>query len=499
MSYISSLRGASGVNLLQLGLFVGLVAGVVGCNNERRVPMVHAGAGGSGGVGGIAGTGGVAGLGGIGGAAGEVGGTGGVAGDVGGTGGIGGVAGDIGGVGGGGVGGDAPNTASGYVNLAPAMGPALDRNGGETLTPAAPEGWSWYTIDGAICRDGSPTGFFVHYGTAPKLAIYLEGGGACINTGFCDYNPKNKDMILTGTGETVLGSAFGSAAGRQQPGGYEGTPHGMHDLTNSANPYKDWSHVYVPYCTGDVHFGTKTDAMVPGVAAPQQFVGHLNMKKFIARIVPTFPEVDQVVLTGASAGSFGAALNFSMVQDSFGSARVFPILDSGVPFEDSHWPACMQQQWRNIWGLDAAFPPDCDECFQADGGGMIHLADFLLDKHPNARLAVISGLHDEVIRLFFSPGLNNCATIETASPVAITLLQFDPATYIVPAEYEASLRGMEAAYQSTGRLATYYIGGPIANLHQHTFRNRFYEAAAGGVTIASFVTGFLNDEMQHVE
>jgi len=493
-----------------------LALAVFGCDEESRADS--AGVGGSAGFGGWGATGGSAGVGATGGDAG-FGGTGGDAGfgatggdaglgATGGDGGMGGIAGSagIGGIGGiagsAGTGGSQqPNTAPGFMNLAPQMGAPFTENGDTALTPPAPAGWKWFPVEGTRCRDGSPNGLFVHWGTAPKLLIYLEGGGACINQGFCDYNPKNKDFILTGTGETVIGSAFGSAAGRQQPGAYEGgVAHGLHDFANSENPYKDWSHVYIPYCTGDVHFGTRENSMVPGVTEPQQFVGYRNMQKFVGRIVPTFKDsVDQVVITGASAGSFGAALNFSMVQDAFGSVRVFPILDSGVPFEDSHWPACMQKTWREIWGLNAALPADCDECFQADGGGMMKLADFLLDKHPNARLAVISGLNDEVIRLFFSPGLQNCATITSASPIAITLGQFDPNVYIPAAEYEASLRGVKAAYMSTNRMSTYFIGGFTANLHQHTFRNRFYEAAAGGKTIAAFVTGYLNDEMQHIE
>ena len=85
-----------------------------------------------------------------------------------------------------------------------------------------------------------------------------------------------------------------------------------------------------------MHFGTRTNATVPGVAAPQQFVGYFNMQKFIGHLVPTFRDrVNRVILTGASAGSFGAALNFSMVQDAFGEVRVDALLDSGVPFSDS--------------------------------------------------------------------------------------------------------------------------------------------------------------------
>jgi hypothetical protein len=56
--------------------------------------------------------------------------------------------------------------------------------------------------------------------------------------------------------------------------------------------------VYTPYCTGDVHFGTRANATVPGLAQPQQFVGYRNMQKFVARLAPTFrDQVTCVVLT----------------------------------------------------------------------------------------------------------------------------------------------------------------------------------------------------------
>ena len=49
-----------------------------------------------------------------------------------------------------------------------------------------------------------------------------------------------------------------------------------------------------------------------------------KLEAVVARIVPTFKDkVDKVVITGASAGGFGAALNFSMVQDAFGEVRVY--------------------------------------------------------------------------------------------------------------------------------------------------------------------------------
>jgi hypothetical protein len=38
---------------------------------------------------------------------------------------------------------------------------------------------------------------------------------------------------------------------------------------------------------------------------------------------------------------------------------------------------------------------------------MLHYADVLMRKPPNATIAMISSVQDEVIRLFYSPGLVN--------------------------------------------------------------------------------------------
>ncbi len=399
--------------------------------------------------------------------------------------------------------GTGPNTAPGYMNLAPPMGdPFPDM--GDDVTPAPPMGWTWHNVDGAICRDGSPTGLYIHKGTSDKLLIYLEGGGACSNSNFCGFNPASVNSVLAGTGETVLGSAAGTGPGRQQPGvytdpGHMGTPSGIFDFSQATNPFKDWSQIYIPYCTGDVFFGTHKDAMVPGSTTPQQFVGYYDMQKFVGRIVPTFKDkVSSVVLAGSSAGGFGAALNFSMVQDAFGSVRVTVVDDSGPPFDDKYMPVCMQKKWRDNWGFDGAFPPDCQECKQADGAGMVHLADFLLKKHPNASISIISSVQDEVIRLFYSPGLVDCMNYDTANPVLVVLAQTDATQYFPAQQYTDGLNDLRTKYVGTGRFATYYMGGANITFHEHLFRDRFYTTAAGTETIAQFVTDFLGGKIAQV-
>jgi hypothetical protein len=383
----------------------------------------------------------------------------------------------------------AVNTLPGFTNLAPAFGAALDPQGGTPLTPAPPAGWTWYSIADTACRDGTPAGLYVRFTSSDRLMVYLEGGGACTNAGFCGYNPKSVSEVLSGDGQTALGSIGGAIAGRQQPGNA-----GIFDTANSKNPFGTWNMVYVPYCTGDVHFGTRRNVSVSGVSEAQQFVGHLNMRSFVARVVPTFrSKVKRVVLTGSSAGGFGAALNFSMWQDAFAEVLVTLLVDSGPAFPDAQLPVCMQKRWRELWGFDAAFPADCTECAQADGGGLINAVKFLQRKHPNFTIAELSSTEDEIIRMFYSNGLDNCANFDSNDPLGALLNNF-------PAEqYSAGLAGLRAAYQGTGHFASYYINGSDnRTFHQHLWRPRFYEAAQGGVTIADWVSAYLAGELKQI-
>jgi hypothetical protein len=121
-----------------------------------------------------------------------------------------------------------------------------------------------------------------------------------------------------------------------------------------------------------------------------------------------------------------------------------------------------------------------------------------MKKHPNATVGMVSSLQDEVIRLFYSPGLANCVNFDTANPVAITLLQGDPTVYMVGTDYQAGLAEIKSLYVGTGRFATYFLGGANITYHQHIWRPRFYDATAGTETIAQFTQNFLNGTMDQI-
>lgn len=254
----------------------------------------------------------------------------------------------------------------------------------------APEGeWTFIEVPDSQCMDGSTTGFGINPAVdADKLLIVLEGGGACFNAFSCS------DVVhQDGYGASEL-AAYASDRGQK----------GWLNRDDPGNPFADWSYVFVPYCSGDVHGGTNPDG-----AEGRAHVGYDNIGHMLDLVVPQLEgRVDQVVLGGTSAGGFGALLNFDRTQIAFGDVPVHLLDDSGPTLTDDYLNPCLQAQMREAWDLDAAVPDDCDDCLTEDGGSVVNIATFLAEKYTDRRLGLISSTEDETIRLFFGFGYPDC-------------------------------------------------------------------------------------------
>ncbi|MEZ4447983.1 MAG: pectin acetylesterase-family hydrolase [Nannocystaceae bacterium] len=263
---------------------------------------------------------------------------------------------------------------------------------GEPLPPGDDGQWTWIDFPDTFCRDGSTTGIGLRYGLENKVMIYFEGGGACFNTLSCQLNPANYPL-----------SAF---EGWKDGGGRSG----IFSPDNPDNPVAEWSVIYVPYCTGDVHSGSREDVTLAGVGGTHQFVGYRNVDRFLERIYPTFKDAEHVLVTGASAGGFGAAFNFHRIAETF-KGEVTLLDDSGPPLADDYLAPCLQLQWRDAWGLDDGIPEDCEGCSLPDGGGLVNLVSYMGKRHSNRVKALISSEMDSVIRTFYGFGANECAAL----------------------------------------------------------------------------------------
>jgi len=387
------------------------------------------------------------------------------------------------------------STASGYLkqptvraakfsSLAPPLGAPLDKS--KTGM------WSYQEIEGALSRDGSPAGFYYKVSkTGDKnLLVYMVGGGVCVDTFFCNMNPKNKNESLTAENVGAgVANVLGPDPEPQDPTGARWQSGIFKD--DPANPVKDWNMVFIPYVTGDVFFGSKPNGTVPNVEGTHQFVGKSNMIKFISRIVPTFPDAETVVISGSSAGGIGALLNYTYFADSFidqgKGARVLMLDDAGPFFDDKYLEVCIQKRYRELYALNDSFPADCTGCKDPSGGKLASgVLNYLAEKYPEGLLgALVDSEQDEIMKFFFSEGQENCAFVD------------DPITglLVYPADrYPAALKNLmtELVPSAPMRVSTYIWSGDLhQNLFQTATDDRFYKPNGLNKTVAEFLKGLL--------
>jgi hypothetical protein len=151
-----------------------------------------------------------------------------------------------------------------------------------------------------VCSRGTPYVFFARRGTSNNLLVYFQGGGACWNYLTCEAFP-----------------VFGDAAdASDNPGN---APFGFFDLSNPDNPFHDWNIVFVPYCTGDIHWGNATfdHPLVPGSAttATIEHKGWQNAQVVEKWAREHFVRPDRIFVSGSSAGAYGALLNSVYLQE----------------------------------------------------------------------------------------------------------------------------------------------------------------------------------------
>ncbi|HET6345734.1 MAG TPA: pectin acetylesterase-family hydrolase, partial [Myxococcota bacterium] len=225
---------------------------------------------------------------------------------------------------------------------APAVSPGA--GGDAAQIRAEDREWTWVPTVGAVCGDGSPTGFAVSLvADSPQLLVFFEGGGACGDARTC-YAVRSAVHVVDGYTQETFDEDLQEKAAVQA---YWPLTNRVHE----ANPFRDASLAYIPYCTGDLHDG---DNVVTYEGAPQQthHVGYRNTRLYLQALAATLPTASRVVLSGFSAGGFAAALHRDTAATAFPRARIDVIDDSGVAFKDA--------PNHDVW--KAHLPADCAAC-----------------------------------------------------------------------------------------------------------------------------------------
>jgi len=319
----------------------------------------------------------------------------------------------------------------------------------------AERAWTWVGFEEAVCMNGSSTGIGINLNpSSDRLLILLEGGGACFNWISC-AGVANSD----GYGESKFDRDASGVLGN-----------GVFDREDDANPYADWNFVYVPYCTGDVHGGQN-----PEGEGDRMHVGYRNFSHFLSRIVPTFPEVEEVVLAGRSAGGLGTLVNYPQTADAFGCTPVHALNDAGGILPDEYMRPCLQQLVRGNWGLDAAVPAGCDACTNSEGGGLVNILPYMASHYPDRRFAFLSAMEDGTMRSFYGFGYSDGCDFPASMPGS---------------EYTAGLEAARDLMSGYDNFRSFYVPG-----EQHTFTYQsLSRTSSEGTELGSWLGAMLDDD-----
>ena len=195
---------------------------------------------------------------------------------------------------------------------------------------------SWTRMQGGPdtrCSSDQPFAFFVRQGNPRRLMIFFQDGGACWNSTNCDLRGKPTfDPWVDSTDSPARAG-------------------GILDLTNAANPVRDFSIVFVPNCTADVHLGasTLTYFTTSQVEAARSFTIHhagaANVANVLEWVYANIARPELIFVAGSGTGAIPSPVYAAQVARHYRQSRVVQLGDAAGGYRASAIPGILAR-----WG-----------------------------------------------------------------------------------------------------------------------------------------------------
>lgn len=205
--------------------------------------------------------------------------------------------------------------------------------------------------------------FWFSQGSGDGLVVFFDGGGACWNDQLCSRPRLSGDRaVFTGTeAESVFKAEL-------LPGDEPSRMGGIFDRSNPRNPVRDWSALFVSYCTGDVHAGSSsTTYRHPDTGAPFtiQHRGWDNMQVILQWMRTNVRQPARLLVAGSSAGAYGAAEHYASVRELYPAARAAFLGDAGQGVTTPEFERSRNANWNyqlpsSVFGPNPASTPDVE-------------------------------------------------------------------------------------------------------------------------------------------
>lgn len=207
-----------------------------------------------------------------------------------------------------------------------------------------PEAGQWYRlpVPGAMSAEGLPYWGFLRKGTEPNLIVCFSGGGVSLNA-YTAARPNQHNV----PGETFY---FG---GEFLPYIDIAVNRGLFN-DSPDNPFRNWSCLFVSYTTGDFHVGngdyhyTAPD----GSPAVLRHHGYRNYRGLMDQAIMYLPAPTKLLITGYSAGAFGASALASDIMGYFPDCRDVTCCPDSSMLLYHRWRSAARDVWQaneRIW------------------------------------------------------------------------------------------------------------------------------------------------------
>ncbi|KAG6615086.1 uncharacterized protein IUM83_08702 [Phytophthora cinnamomi] len=234
-----------------------------------------------------------------------------------------------------------------------------------------------------------------------KLLLFFQGGGACVDKYTCDF------ALQCQLGASSLITTTASV-----------TDTGIMNRTLDGNVFNDYNIVYLPYCTGDLFVGNKYlepyesvynqalgNKQCLGQNQGMYMNGYNNTMAVLKWALSNYPEPEQLVIGGYSAGSLGAQMWSAYVANTWGvaskSIKYQVLADSYVGvFPEYKTAASELINYYGGCGL-VGFPDSMVSECEAETATVIEMVSSLMNEAPNAEWLFIDSIADKTQRKFY--------------------------------------------------------------------------------------------------
>lgn len=304
------------------------------------------------------------------------------------------------------------------------------------------------------CADGSEFSFSVRAGDPTKVVLFLEGGGACFDAGTCAFTEEDSttyDWNISPDDDPALQL-------------------GIFDFSRTENPFADYTFAYVPYCTGDIHLGDVTREYSPELTVEHN--GFTNGTAAVTYLADNYPEAEQVVVVGESAGSIAAPVYSGLVSDLLPDAQITVFADGSGAYADE---PTLNAGLSGLWGVFDNMPDwDVNEGLTAEDWGIVRFWVQAGQHDPEIVMARFDYAYDEVQTAFMTLTGSDTSDVGAsidANEVLIEAEGIDQHSYTAPGSnhtlvrkdefYEMEVNGVRLV----DWVAALIAGEPLADVH----------------------------------